>query len=166
MKKNHDENRPRDNKAPRKPQKGGKPGNERSSRKKKKEKGGLEGFSTLNQVAGVPKPHSHHSNIPVNPTRTVNEPHPVCPICGKPIENITLSFFNEKGESVHFDCVLESIKASHPVGENQSISYVGHGNFAIVEKNEEGKYSIVETIPYEDQNRNTQMKEYVDSLKN
>ena len=165
MKKNHDENRPRDGRQNRRPQKGGKPRDERSSRKKRRERGGLEGFSTLNQVAGVPKPHAYHSQIPVNPTRTVAEPKPTCPICGKSIDNISLSFFNEKGESVHFDCVLEEIRKMYPCSENQSISYVGHGNFAKVEKDAEGKYTIVETIPYENPERNAQMKEYVDSLK-
>lgn len=163
MKKNHKENGQTLQSAKR----NAKPRNQGDgrSRKKKKDKAGLDGFSTLTQVAGVPKSRSFHSQIPIAPVRTVAEPRPVCPICGKEIENIALSFFNANGESVHFDCVLGQVRNSETLGENQSVSYIGRGNFAVVEKDENGKYRIVKTIAVEDQKNNQQLKDYVDSLK-
>lgn len=161
MKKNSKENR---NPAPVQ-KKSMKKGPEQKHKKKKKDKGVLEGFTTLNQVAGVPKPHAFHSQIPVNPVYCVREPKPVCALCGNTIENIAQAFNDAEGRPVHFDCVLEKIKSSEILSENQFISYVGKGNFAVVEKLEDGKYIIVRTISYEDQKRNSDFKAYVESLK-
>lgn len=130
-----------------------------------KDSGKLAGFSNLNQVAGVPKPYDYHSKLPVLPTTSVVEPNLVCALCGKTIETISSALCAPDGKYVHFDCVLEDMKAKNHLLENQSISYIGSGNFAIVEKDENGSYTIVSRIPYEDHDHFDQMKMYVESLK-
>lgn len=132
---------------------------------KKQPKAPISGFSTLNQVAGVPKPREFHSSIPVAPTKSVKEPKCVCALCGQNINQIAQAMVNGDGEYVHFDCVLSQIKADNQVEENQVISYIGSGNFGICEKNPDGKYTIVRVIPYENPEKNKVLKEYVESLK-
>ena len=66
---------------------------------------------------------------------------------------------------IHFDCMLKRVRDKEHLQEGQSISYIGHGNFAVVEKTEEGRYVIVRTIPVEDDKAYKDMKEYVEALK-
>ncbi len=136
--------------------------------KKKKKKGSddkYRGLNTIAQVTGSPKSHVFHSSIPITPVKNVKEPLPVCPDCGERIQSIAEAFSTQDGAYVHFDCMLKRIRMSETLSEKQSISYVGKGNFAIVEKDADGKYFIVKSIPVEDEKALRGMKEYVESLK-
>ncbi|MBQ0070304.1 MAG: hypothetical protein KBS81_00360 [Spirochaetales bacterium] len=126
----------------------------------------ISGFSTLSQVSGAPLLRSHKSNIPVPAVKSVVEPKCVCPICGEPIEVIAEAFTNPNGEYVHFDCVLNDIKSREVLEESQTISYLGSGSFGVCQKGEDGKYTIVKRIEYENNNSFNAMKTYVESLKN
>ena len=116
---------------------------------KKKVQSAITGFSTLNQVAGVPKPSEHHSSIPVDTPKRIREPQPVCSYCGKEIENIAEAFTASDGSYVHFDCVISRIKEAD----------------ALIGKDEEGRYKIIKTIPFETPDKTKAMKEYIESLK-
>ncbi len=142
--------------------------NRRPSRqkdKKKKKKAGITGCSTLNQVAGVPKPREYRSSIPVENPGTIREPHLICSMCGKEIENIASALTSPDGGYVHFDCVLNAIKETEHPGEGETVSYIGSGNFAVIGKDEDGKPVILRRIPYETGDRLKAMKEYVSSLR-
>ncbi len=150
-------------------QKGQKAG-ARKEQGQKKRKGkasdqSCQGFTTLNQVAGVPKPRSFHSSIPVARPKEIREPRPVCPVCGKIVENVAFSFLNANEEFVHFDCALDLARRELSPGENQVVSYVGCGNFALCEKDGDGKFRIIRSISFEDQKRFSKIKEYVESVK-
>lgn len=132
--------------------------------RKKKQKQTISGFSTLNQVSGVPLVREHHSNIPVPPPRNVAEPGVICTICNQRIESIASALSTDSGY-VHFDCALDSIKAEERPTENQTVSYIGSGRFGVCEKDENGKWIIVKTIQYESPEKNKAMKEYVEGLK-
>lgn len=132
---------------------------------KKKVQSAITGFSTLNQVAGVPKPSEHHSSIPVDTPKRIREPQPVCSYCGKEIENIAEAFTASDGSYVHFDCVISRIKEVERPKEDETVSYIGSGNFALIGKDEEGRYKIIKTIPFETPDKTKAMKEYVESLK-
>ena len=147
----------------RKPQR--RQGDKRPGQRKKKGREAISGFSTLNQVAGVPKPREHHSSIPVAVPGPVEEPHPLCAYCGKEIENIASSFSVQDGGYAHFDCVLGRIRESEKPSEGETVSYIGSGRFAVVGKNEEGKLSIVKVIPVETPDALRAMKENVGSLR-
>ena len=137
----------------------------RQKDKKKKKNSGITGFSTLNQVAGVPKPSEHHSSIPVDTPKRIREPQPVCSYCGKEIENIAEAFTASDGSYVHFDCVISRIKEAERPKEDETVSYIGSGNFALIGKDEEGRYKIIKTIPFETPDKTKAMKEYIESLK-
>ena len=133
--------------------------------RKKKKKAGINGFSTLNQVAGVPKPHEHHSSIPVEPIGMISEPHDKCVYCGKEIENIASAFMAPDGTDAHFDCVLERIRETEKPGEGESVSYIGGGCFGIIGRGEDGKPIIIRRIQYESPETVRSMKAYVASLR-
>lgn len=138
--------------------------------KKKKQKNSepnpsLQGFQTLSQVSGVPVKSVYHSKLSVAPVKSVREPHSICPICSQKINLISEALTDPRGEYVHFDCVIKQLRERYRPRENQTISYVGRGNFALCEKNEEGKWSIVERIQYESGESVEKMRSYVESLK-
>ena len=136
----------------------------RKKGRKKKEDARLVNFTSLQQVAGGPKPYKFHSRIPVNEIGTVKEPNTECALCGKKIENIALAL--KEGEAfVHFNCALEKVKAENPLHEGESLSYAGKGNFAIFSKSEEGKWVTVKKIPFESAEDHESMKTYVQELK-
>lgn len=125
----------------------------------------LVGFSTLSQVSGLPPKTVFHSRLSVPPEKVVKEPHVICHICKEKIDLISEALTDPSGEYVHFDCAIRTLKESYRPRENQTISYIGRGNFALCEKTEDGKWMIVERIPYESSESNEKMKNYVESLK-
>ena len=133
--------------------------------KKKCDDSKLTGFATLNQVSGVPKSHPYKSKLQVSPAKIIKEPLVSCSICGETIHNISQAMINPDGSFVHFDCVLEDLKKNHSVHENQTISYIGRGTFALLEKDENGSWSIVERYVYENQESFEKMKAYVEGTK-
>ena len=122
-------------------------------------------FQTLAQVAGLPKKSQYHSEIPVAEPRVINEPVPLCALCGQPIQNISQALMTSDGDNVHFDCVLEKFKDEYKPKENQKVSYIGSGKFGLCELNEEGKWTIIEQIQFESPEVHKKMIEYVESLK-
>lgn len=137
----------------------------KDSSRKKKNKAAISGFSTLNQVAGVPYIREHHSNISVLPVKSVNEPNLICPRCNKKIDTIASALTSPSGDYIHFDCALEEIKSEEKPRDGQVVSYIGSGNFGLCEKDESGKWAILKTIQYESSDKNKQIKEYVEGLK-
>ncbi len=136
------------------------------SRKRNQRKQGVSGFSTLSQVAGVPKKRAYHSDIPVPEAKTIEEPSGIiCAICNEPIDSIASAIVGKDGRYVHFDCVLESIKKDEELKDNQSISYIGSGNFAVCEKGEDGKFTIIKRIPYESAEQHQKLVDFVEGLK-
>ena len=134
-------------------------------RKKNRQKNGISGFSTLNQVAGVPKPREHRSSIPVEAPSSIVEPHPTCVYCGSEIENIASAFMVGEESFAHFDCVLERIRESEKPADDQSVSYLGSGTFGLIGKDDEGKPVILRKIPVETPDETKAMKTYISTLR-
>ena len=124
----------------------------------------ISGFSTLSQVSGAPLAHSHHSSIPLMPQKTVIEPLDNCCICGEKIQTIADCFSLATGYA-HFDCVLERIKSEEHLSDDETISYIGSGSFAVCRKGEDGKFTIVKKIEVENKEDYQNFKNYVESLK-
>ncbi len=141
------------------------PEKKKKNRKSSEQKNTIQGFSTLSQVSGAPLKSVHHSKIQVPPPKSVKEPHTICPLCGQKINLISEALTDPKGEFVHFDCVIKELRERYRPRENQTISYVGRGNFALCEKDEENKWTIVERIQYESGESVEKMRSYVESLK-
>lgn len=125
------------------------------NRKKKKSKN--------DRPAGVHTPR--HISFDEVAVPQVNEPMPVCSICGKSIETIADAISEADGSFSHFDCVIAKIREQEKVSENETVSYIGHGNFAVLYKDEEGKYVIKTRIPYESKESYDAMKKYVEGTK-
>lgn len=144
--------------------------NRKPQKAEKAKKGGrqgktaISGFSTLSQVAGVPLRRTHHSNLEVPLPKTVGEPRPICVHCSQPIDLIADSFSIGDG-FIHFECMLQRIKESETLLENQCVSYLGSGSFGICQKDENGSYTIVKRIEVENKETNAKMKNYVEGLK-
>lgn len=104
------------------------------------------------------------SSLPPLEIKKVKEPLVECDYCKKTIKNIASAI---KGDEVyyHFDCVLEKIRKEYNVKENQLVSYVGRGSFAIIEKDSEGKIKFTQTIQVENPKQFDSMKKYVEEVK-
>lgn len=95
----------------------------------------------------------------------VMEPRPNCVLCGQPIEAFAEAISEPNGGYSHFDCVLEKLRAQENVQAPDTISYIGHGTFAVVSKDAEGKYFIKTRIPYESNEAFADMKKQVEAAK-
>lgn len=57
----------------------------------------------------------------------------VCELCGEPITDIESAIANRKsGKPVHFDCVLSQLAESEALGQNEKLTYIGQGKFAVL----------------------------------
>ncbi len=94
---------------------------------------------------------------------------PVCSICQKGIDSITQAIGSgEEGEVAHFDCILRMLTEQETLTDEQKISYIGNGNFAVVEysrKNFSGGFTIVRRIPFEEQKVRSRVKKMVSERK-
>ncbi|MDR0552031.1 MAG: hypothetical protein LBG72_08465 [Spirochaetaceae bacterium] len=60
-------------------------------------------------------------------------PVPQCPICGKPITELSSAFSDKmSGEAVHFECARESAGRSAALSPGDTVAYIGAGRFAVV----------------------------------
>lgn len=117
-------------------------------------------------VVIVPKQaeRSHISFEEVDVPQVV-EPRPICVLCGEVIDNFAEAISEPNGGYSHFDCVLEKIRQQEKVQEPDSVSYIGHGTFAVVSKDAEGKYTIKTRISYESNEAFLGMKKQVEAAK-
>ena len=76
----------------------------------------------------------------------------VCPICEKKIENMADTITDRRtGQPAHFVCVHDELLKTLKLNDNQRLSYMGSGVFAVIEDvNEEGKqkFKIKEKFEY------------------
>ena len=96
----------------------------------------------------------------------IQEPVPLCSLCGKPIDSIAQSIGGPEPETfAHFDCVLRKIEDEEHVVPPQKVSYIGRGTFAIIDMHDDATFTIVKRIPYENPETFSFMKKYVESRK-
>jgi hypothetical protein len=81
-------------------------------------------------------------------------PSPDCPVCGKPIKDISIAFTDKaSGSPVHFDCALEKVSEHEAREQGDIISYIGGGRFGIVYYNNSQdlkNFQIKKIIEWED----------------
>ncbi len=144
--------------------------NRKRDRKRKKRgskaKGAPEGTKKpLNTLLPSQTKVPYHSSLPPLPIKRIEEPLLECPLCGKVIENIASALTYPEGGFCHFDCVLEKIAKDERITENQKVSYIGRGTFAVVEENEENGFSFTKKIIWETLESLDIMKKYVETNK-
>ncbi len=108
----------------------------------------------------------HRSNMPSVYVPRLQEPLPVCAICGRPIENIASAVSGPLPETYnHFDCVLAKIAEEEHVQPPCKVSYIGRGTFAVIEMQKDGSFVIQKRIVYESAETFSAMKRFVEENK-
>lgn len=65
--------------------------------------------------------------------RDFKEREVICPLCGKPIEDLTSALTDKSsGNPVHFDCALAAASKNEQLKENEKFTYIGQGRFAVL----------------------------------
>ncbi|MGE4583399.1 MAG: hypothetical protein AB7C91_02005 [Sphaerochaeta sp.] len=118
-----------------------------------------------NTLLPDPARRIYHSNLPQVPVKKVTEPLDTCIICGQVIDVIASAMTHPQGGFCHFDCVLEKLKAEEQLSDSQKISYIGRGTFAVVQQNEDGTFTFVKRIVWENAEALEKMKKYVETVK-
>lgn len=118
-----------------------------------------------NTLLPEPEKKPFHSNLPQLPVKRVTEPLEVCKICGEVIDVIASAMTHPQGGFCHFDCVVNQIAAEQPLAENQKVSYIGRGTFAVVEQKEDGTFTFQRRIIWENAETFEQMKKFVEAAK-
>ncbi|MBR6084664.1 MAG: hypothetical protein IKP61_03500 [Spirochaetales bacterium] len=132
------------------------------NRKRKRSRGGDNRKPQQQNASSQVRKHMAFDDLDVP---QVNEPRPVCSICGQNIDFIAEAISESDGSFSHFDCVLEKLRKEYQVKEDETLSYVGHGNFAVFAKDAEGKLTIKTRIPYESKDSYDGAKRFVEGSK-
>ena len=132
------------------------------NRKRKKQKSKKPASVVQNVQKPAAREHITFEDIDVP---QVVEPRPICELCNQVIETFSEAISEPDGGYSHFDCVLDKIRKQENVHEPDSVSYIGHGTFAVVSKDAEGKYTIKTRIPYESNEAFIGMKKQVEEAK-
>ena len=86
----------------------------------------------------------------------------ICARCGKPIKDISAALADKTdGKPVHFDCVLNFLKQNEVLHENEAISYIGQGRFAVIKYASMvtmKEFTIVRIIEWEDKNQRAEWR--------
>lgn len=95
-------------------------------------------------------------------------PKMVCEKCGKEIKDLNTALSDKNtGNPVHFDCILNFIKSSEEVKENEEVVYIGNGSFAIVvfeNPRIRKKFKIIKYIEWEEKNKKYQWRDEIKQL--
>ena len=135
-----------------------------NNRKRKKSRGG-DNRKVQQQQTQAPQQIRKHMVFEEIDVPQVNEPKPLCHICGQTIDFIAEAISESDGSYSHFDCVLNKLREEYQVKEDETLSYVGHGNFAVFCKDEEGHLVIKTRIPYESKESYDGAKKFVEGSK-
>jgi len=96
------------------------------------------------------------NNYKRNPENGRDLDLPKCPICGKVIRNIYSAVsYNVTQTPAHLKCIIEELKKTNDLKENEKICYLGSGSFGIVQfrkPDSQMRLFIRKRIQYEDKN--------------
>ena len=85
-----------------------------------------------------------------------------CARCGKPIKDLSAALADKTdGKPVHFDCVLNFLKQNETLHENEALSYIGQGRFAVIKYASMvtmKEFTIVRIIEWEDKNQRAEWR--------
>ncbi|MFI3258395.1 MAG: hypothetical protein R3Y36_08880 [Spirochaetales bacterium] len=80
----------------------------------------------------------------------------LCVSCGNPIEDLASALSDRAtGKAIHFDCALETLNKSETLAENEKITYIGQGRFAVVlfeNQHDLRQFQIIRIIEWEERN--------------
>lgn len=100
--------------------------------------------------------------------RELKEREVLCAKCQKKIEDLSSALADKvSGNPVHFDCVLDEIKQRERLAENQQITYIGQGRFAVVyfpNPKDTRNFSIVRIIEWEERDKKFDWREEISGM--
>ncbi len=93
---------------------------------------------------------------------------PICAFCGEPILDLPSAMCNKETlEPVHFDCVLQKLNESEKLGENEKITYIGQGRFAVAyfeNPHDLRRFKIQRIIEWEDREKKAEWRNEIASM--
>ena len=88
-----------------------------------------------------------------------------CARCGKPIKDLSAALADKTdGNPVHFDCVLNFLKQNETLQENEAVTYIGQGRFAVIKYASMvtmKEFTIVRIIEWEDKNQRAEWRDII-----
>ena len=92
----------------------------------------------------------------------------ICPKCGQPITDISSAITDkESGKPAHFDCILNQVKQTEQVGENEKIAYIGQGRFAVIYyeiPRDQRHFTIKKIIEWEERDKKPEWRSELSGL--
>ncbi len=92
----------------------------------------------------------------------------ICPKCGQPITDISSAITDkESGKPAHFDCILNQVKQTEQVGENEKIAYIGQGRFAVIyyeNPRDQRHFTIKKIIEWEEREKKPEWRSELSGL--
>ena len=92
----------------------------------------------------------------------------ICPHCGQPITDVASSIADKTtGNPVHFDCIMKHLTETESLGENEKISYIGQGRFAVLHfenPRDQRHFSIKKLIEWEGREQKKEWRDEISSL--
>ncbi len=72
----------------------------------------------------------------------------VCSLCQEKIDEVTSTIQLSGDQAFHFSCYVKKITKDRQLSAKQTISYLGSGNFAIIERQDNSPlFTIIERFP-------------------
>lgn len=100
--------------------------------------------------------------------RELKQREVVCPVCGKTIEDLTSAVSDKAtGKPAHFDCILEQLNKSEALGENDKVTYIGQGRFAVLHfdnPRDLKSFKIIKTIEWESREKKLDWRDEMSGL--
>lgn len=100
--------------------------------------------------------------------RELKQREVVCPVCGKIIDDLTSAVSDKAtGLPAHFDCILEQVRKSESLGENDKLTYIGQGRFAVLHfdnPRDLKSFKILKTIEWESREKKPDWREEMSGL--
>ena len=90
---------------------------------------------------------------------------PNCAFCGEPIYDLPSAMCDKDTLSpIHFDCVLQRLNDSENLKENEKITYIGQGRFAVAyfeNPHDLRHFKIQRIIEWEDQEKKAEWRDEI-----
>ncbi len=112
------------------------------------------GYPPRGSSRGRPPGGRGAPSAPPAPVRTTPLEVPDCPVCGKPVRELSSALTHKLSRKpAHFDCVVRELREANEMAPQEKLCYLGGGSFGILEFRPPGsssKFVIRKRIQYEE----------------
>lgn len=97
-----------------------------------------------------------------------NGNHPVCPVCGEVIRDMSTAVKDPKSDSpLHFDCAISLIQKDNPLSQGEKIAYIGQGRFGVIyyaNVHDSKHFQIRKIIDWEEKDKKPEWRDTMSEL--